>query len=98
MYESVKDAGDNQASANTNDNSSDGFRCYTPLALATGPGSNGHSQIGWVIVGGMFFGTFFSLVVVPVAYYIFAPVDYKKRQILRERKAKKNINNNLFLT
>ena len=68
-----------------------------PLALATGPGSNGHSQIGWVIVGGMFFGTFFSLVVVPVAYYIFAPVDYKKRQILRERKAK-NINNNLFLT
>lgn len=60
-----------------------------PLALATGPGSNGHSQIGWVIVGGMFFGTFFSLVVVPVAYYIFAPIDYKKRQILRELKAKK---------
>jgi multidrug efflux pump len=39
-----------------------------PLALATGPGSVGREQIGWTIVGGLFFGTFFSLVVVPVAY------------------------------
>lgn len=53
-----------------------------PLALSTGPGSNSHSQIGWVIVGGMVFGTFFSLVVVPVAYYFLAPLDHKKRKIL----------------
>ena len=39
-----------------------------PLALATGPGSIGRHQIGWVIVGGLIFGTFFSLVVVPIAY------------------------------
>lgn len=39
-----------------------------PLALATGPGSVGRHQIGWVIVGGLIFGTFFSLVVVPIAY------------------------------
>ena len=39
-----------------------------PLALATGPGSVGRHQIGWVIVGGLLIGTFFSLVVVPVAY------------------------------
>lgn len=39
-----------------------------PLALATGPGSIGREQIGWTIVGGLFFGTFFSLVVVPIAY------------------------------
>lgn len=39
-----------------------------PLALATGAGSVGHRQIGWVIVGGLFFGTFFSLIVVPIAY------------------------------
>ena len=57
-----------------------------PLAFATGPGSNGHSQIGWVIVGGMFFGTFFSLIVVPVAYFLFARLDYNKRQILRKLK------------
>ena len=54
-----------------------------PLALATGPGSNSHSQIGWVIVGGMVFGTFFSLIVVPVAYYFLAPLDHKKRRLLR---------------
>ena len=39
-----------------------------PLALASGPGSVGREQIGWTIVGGLFFGTFFSLVVVPIAY------------------------------
>ena len=39
-----------------------------PLALATGPGSVGRHQIGWVIVGGLLFGTFFSLIVVPIAY------------------------------
>lgn len=39
-----------------------------PLAFAMGPGSVGRRQIGWVIVGGLLLGTFFSLVVVPVAY------------------------------
>ncbi|MBX9705722.1 MAG: efflux RND transporter permease subunit, partial [Gammaproteobacteria bacterium] len=39
-----------------------------PLALASGAGSADRHQIGWVIVGGMLFGTFFSLFVVPVAY------------------------------
>ncbi len=39
-----------------------------PLALSSGPGSIGRSQIGWVIVGGLVLGTFFSLIVVPVAY------------------------------
>lgn len=52
-----------------------------PLALAVGPGSIGRMQIGWVIVSGLFFGTFFSLVVVPVMYSYFGrfrkikPVD-----------------------
>ena len=39
-----------------------------PLALASGPGSIGREQIGWTIVSGLFFGTFFSLIVVPIAY------------------------------
>lgn len=39
-----------------------------PLAMATGPGSIGRHQIGWVIIGGLLCGTFFSLVVVPVMY------------------------------
>lgn len=41
-----------------------------PLALSTGPGSVSRADIGWTIVGGMFFGTFFSLLVIPVAYCI----------------------------
>ncbi len=39
-----------------------------PLALASGAGAAARSQMGWVIVGGMLFGTLFSLFVVPVAY------------------------------
>lgn len=39
-----------------------------PLALASGAGAVSRSQMGWVIVGGMLFGTLFSLFVVPVAY------------------------------
>jgi multidrug efflux pump subunit AcrB len=57
-----------------------------PLALASGPGSISHQQIGWVIVGGMLFGTVFSLFVVPVAYYFLARFDHKKKPILQARK------------
>lgn len=39
-----------------------------PLAYATGAGAESRSQIGWVIVGGMTFGTFLTLFVVPVVY------------------------------
>jgi multidrug efflux pump len=39
-----------------------------PLALATGAGAETRQQIGWVIVGGMSFGTLLTLFVVPTAY------------------------------
>lgn len=39
-----------------------------PLMLASGASAESRRQIGTVIIGGLFFGTFFSLVVVPVAY------------------------------
>ncbi len=55
-----------------------------PLALTTGPGSNSASQIGYVIVGGMLFGTIFSLLVVPVAYYFLAPLDQDKRILIQK--------------
>lgn len=41
-----------------------------PLAFATGAGAVARSQMGWVIVGGMIFGTLFSLLIVPIAYTI----------------------------
>jgi len=45
-----------------------------PLLLATGFGANSRSQIGQVIVGGLLFGTFFSLILTPVMYSLFARV------------------------
>lgn len=39
-----------------------------PLAFATGAGAEARHQLGWVIAGGMSFGTLFTLFVVPVVY------------------------------
>ena len=43
-----------------------------PLALADGAGAEARHQIGWVIVGGMSFGTVLTLFVVPVVYVLLA--------------------------
>lgn len=43
-----------------------------PLALALGEGAETRHQIGWAMVGGLLPGTFFSLIVVPVAYVLFS--------------------------
>lgn len=42
-----------------------------PLAFASGAGAESREQIGWVIIGGMTIGTFFTLFVIPVIYTIF---------------------------
>jgi multidrug efflux pump len=43
-----------------------------PLAVATGAGAQSRQAIGWVIVGGMSFGTLLTLFVVPVVYSLVA--------------------------
>ncbi|HJQ55688.1 MAG TPA: efflux RND transporter permease subunit [Vineibacter sp.] len=43
-----------------------------PLALANGAGAESRHQIGWVIVGGMTFGTVLTLFVVPIVYTFLA--------------------------
>jgi len=43
-----------------------------PLAIASGAGAEARHQIGWVIVGGMSFGTLLTLFVVPVVYTLLA--------------------------
>ncbi len=43
-----------------------------PLAFASGAGAEARHQIGWVIVGGMSFGTLLTLFVVPVVYVLLA--------------------------
>jgi len=39
-----------------------------PLAMSHGAGAESRIQIGWVIVGGMTFGTLLTLFVVPTMY------------------------------
>jgi multidrug efflux pump len=39
-----------------------------PLAIATGAGAEARRPIGWVIVGGLLFGTLLTLYVIPTAY------------------------------
>ncbi|HSX59450.1 MAG TPA: efflux RND transporter permease subunit [Tahibacter sp.] len=43
-----------------------------PLAIASGAGAEARHQIGWVIVGGMSFGTLLTLFVVPLVYILLA--------------------------
>src|SRR3546814_923244 len=43
-----------------------------PLAIAAGAGAESRQEIGWVIVGGMTFGTLLPLFVVPTAYTFLA--------------------------
>ena len=50
-----------------------------PLAIAHGAGAESRSQIGWVIVGGMTFGTLLTLFVVPVAYSYLARTVHGSR-------------------
>jgi len=45
-----------------------------PLALAVGAGAESRRQIGWVIVGGMSFGTILTLFVVPTVFTLLTRV------------------------
>ena len=49
-----------------------------PLALATGAGAESRQQIGWVIVGGMTFGTLLTLFVIPTAYSLLGQVHGRR--------------------
>jgi multidrug efflux pump len=51
-----------------------------PLALAHGAGAESRTQIGWVIVGGMSFGTLLTLFVVPTAYTLLAGRTRNERE------------------
>ncbi len=45
-----------------------------PLVMAHGPGAVGNHTIGASAMGGMLFGTFFGVIVVPGLYYIFGSI------------------------
>jgi multidrug efflux pump len=56
-----------------------------PLAFAHGAGAESRTQIGWVIVGGMTFGTLLTLFVVPTAYTLLAGKAHIEAHGLEER-------------
>ncbi|WP_172619041.1 efflux RND transporter permease subunit [Candidatus Cytomitobacter indipagum] len=47
-----------------------------PLVIAGGFGSEFRREIGWVIIGGMSFGTFFTLFVIPAACVLFSDLRF----------------------
>ena len=46
-----------------------------PLILASGPGAEARSAIGWVVFGGLGIATVFTLVLIPVLYSLLAPLS-----------------------
>jgi multidrug efflux pump len=52
-----------------------------PLATAVGAGAESRQQIGWVIVGGLLFGTLLTLFVVPVAYSLLARTHKPREEL-----------------
>lgn len=55
-----------------------------PLAIATGAGSESIRQIGFVIVGGMSFGTIFTLFVLPIVYMKVSPNKRKTIPVIAD--------------
>ena len=53
-----------------------------PLVIATGPGAIGNRTIGASALGGMLFGTFFGVLIVPGLYFIFGTLA-QGRQLIR---------------
>lgn len=51
-----------------------------PLAIAFGAGAESRHQIGWVIVGGMTFGTLLTLFVIPTVYSYIGKRTFKEVQ------------------
>jgi multidrug efflux pump len=58
-----------------------------PLALASGAGAESRQDIGWVIVGGLLVGTFFTLFVIPVIYTYLARSSHRILDVEDERAA-----------
>ena len=56
-----------------------------PLVFASGAGAIGNRTIGSAAVGGMLFGTFFGLIIIPGLYYIFGTMAEKVKMVKYQR-------------
>jgi HAE1 family hydrophobic/amphiphilic exporter-1 len=53
--------------------------------MATGAGAIGNRTIGNAAVGGMLFGTFFGLILIPGLYYIFGTMAERVKMVKYQR-------------
>ena len=60
-----------------------------PIALGAGDGAEMKNGMGWVIIGGLTSSMILTLVVVPVVYYIFDRIAFRKQVRRRKRLVKK---------
>jgi len=58
-----------------------------PLVLSTGAGAIGNKTIGGSALGGMLFGTFFGVIVVPGLYFVFATIANKNKLLKEEEES-----------
>ncbi|MBP7358223.1 MAG: efflux RND transporter permease subunit [Prevotella sp.] len=56
-----------------------------PLVFAHGAGAIGNRTIGNAAIGGMLFGTFFGLIIIPGLYYIFGSIAEKFKMVKYQR-------------
>ncbi|MGY3055653.1 HAE1 family hydrophobic/amphiphilic exporter-1 [Pedobacter sp. UYEF25] len=68
-----------------------------PLIIATGPGQIGNRTIGSAAAGGMLFGTFFGVLIVPGLYFVFGSIaaKHKLNKIEEEHPLTEEIENNV---
>lgn len=62
-----------------------------PLALSSGAGAESRHQLGWVIVGGMTFGTMLTLFVLPAIYSYLHRTPNEEKQARLSGKSRKEV-------
>lgn len=65
-----------------------------PLTLVEGPGAHARNQLGWVILGGMSIGTFFTLFILPVVYTLVYHSKSSPSKIIEQEDAIKAVTGN----
>jgi multidrug efflux pump len=60
-----------------------------PIAIGLGAGAESRRPLGLVVVGGMFFSTFLTLIIVPVVYKLLANIRFS-RETVEEKEQKRD--------
>jgi HAE1 family hydrophobic/amphiphilic exporter-1 len=55
-----------------------------PIALASGPGAEWKSSLGWVLIGGLISSLFLSLIIAPVLFVILDKLVIRESLVDRE--------------